>query len=108
MFTAAAHNPRKRLQRRHFRWFFLSQMSELGRKLSYGSDVLSKIDFLFKVQSVIRYTVLPLLKHHQVSQILDRTSSSKGERFRREISKIRLNGLWFILIEGHSFPSHMN
>lgn len=83
-------------------------MLELGWKRSYESDVLSRIDLLFKVQIVTRYTVLPLLKHHQVSQILGRTSSSKGERFGRETLKIRLNGLWFILIEGYSFPSRMN
>ena len=83
-------------------------MLELDRKRSYESDVLSRIDLLFKVQRVTRYTVLPLLKHHQVSQILDRTSSLKGERFGRETLKIRLNGLWFILIEGYSFPSRMN
>ena len=83
-------------------------MLELGWKRSYESDVLSRIDLLFKVQIVTRYTVLPLLKHHQVSQILDRISSSKGERFGRETLNIRLNGLWFILIEGYSFPSRMN
>ena len=71
-------------------------MLELGRKRSYESDVLSRIDLLFQVQRVTRYTVLPLLKHHQVSQILDRTSSSKGERFGRETLKIRLILLMFL------------